>query len=129
MKPFSKYEAITEKKPVVTRSGKKVTIIGEAPANIDYPVVGIIEGNPVVGTWTSDGLHYKHATEERLQDLFMASVTHEGWVAFGPEVPQSKLGVVAFATHAWSTEEEAKKSYRLATDHEPKGSIKISWEE
>ena len=123
MKPFSKFEAISGK-PVVTRDGKKVTQLKEFEVSGPFQIVGVIEGNTGVNEWTDDGNYYSDHDESH-SDLFMATVVHEGWVAFGAE----GLGIVAFVTHAWPTEEEAKASYRSANGHEPKGTVRISWEE
>ena len=129
MKPFSKLEAIGNGKPVVTRSGKKVLQLFEIDADIEYPLVGLVEGATDVSTWTSDGNFSNQGAVQNL-DLFMASTKHEGWIAFGPESAQTDLDLVAFATHVWPTEEAAKNSYRNANyDHEPAGTQKITWEE
>ena len=129
MKPFSKFEAIGNRKPVVTRSGKKVLQLFEINADIEYPLVGFVEEDTEINTWTSDGKFSEQGAVQNL-DLFMESTKYEGWVAFGPEKNQTRYGIVAFATHAFPTEEEAKNAYRNANDqHEPVGTQKITWED
>ena len=126
MKPFSKFEAISGK-PVVTRDGRKVGQLKKFEVTGPLQVVGVVEGKVETTAWTDDGKYYPYHTNCHL-DLFMAPTMHEGWVAFGPEGITSK--VVAFATHAWLTEAMAIESYKGANyDHEPKGTVKISWEE
>ena len=135
MKPFSKFEAISGK-PVVTRIGKKVTQLKEIELSGPYQIVGVVEGNDTVDEWTDDGSFYTDHIES-VMDLFMESDVHEGWVAFGTrgllrqaEKQQTTLGLVAFATHVWSTEAVAVESYKTANlNHEPKGTVRISWEE
>ena len=128
MKPFSKFEAINGK-PVVCRNGEKVEEIFELKADIGQPVVALVEGESQVKTFTSDG-HFFENKEESVYDLFMAPAVVEGWVAFGPETDQSMYGLLAFATYVWATEADAIRSYRIANhDHEPKGTVRISWEE
>ena len=128
MKPFSKFEALSGK-PVVTRDGKKVTQLKEFEVSGPFQIVGVIEGNTGVNEWTDDGNYYSNHGESHL-DLFMAPAVKEGYVAFGAEERQTTFGLVAFATHAWPTEAAAVKSYKDANyDHEPKGTVRISWEE
>ena len=131
MKPFSKFEAISGK-PVVTRDGRKVGQLKEFEVTGPYQVVGVVEGKTETTAWTDDGKYYTSIVESHL-DLFMALGVVEGWVAFGPEAIQSAYesahGLVAFATHAWSTEAAAIESFKDANHHEPKGTVKISWEE
>jgi hypothetical protein len=129
MKPFSKFEAIGEGKPVVTRDGRKVTQLKEFEVIGPYQLVGVVEGKNSTTAWTDDGKYYA-IHEEHALDLFMASAVKEGWVAFGAEESQVSHGMVAFVTHAWPTEIEAVCSYRIANEsREPKGTAKISWEE
>ena len=126
MKPFSKFEAISGK-PVVTRDGRKVGQLKEFEVTGPFQVVGVVEGKTETTAWTDNGTYYSSIVESHL-DLFMAPTMHEGWVAFGPEGITSK--VVAFATNAWPTEAAAVESYKNANYyHEPKGTVKISWEE
>ena len=128
MKPFSKFEAISGK-PVVTRDGKKVTQLKEFELDGPFQIVGVVEGKRETSSWTDDGNCYGDGSQSHL-DLFMASTVVEGWAAFGREVAQSKYNVLAFATHVWATEAEAVKSYKIANDdREPKGTVRISWEE
>jgi len=127
MKPFSKFEAISGK-PVVTRDGRKVGQLKKFEVTGPLQVVGVVEGKAETTAWTDDGKYYPNHTNCHL-DLFMAPTMHEGWVAFGPEAIQSADGLVAFATHAWPTEAGAIESYKSANNHEPKGTVKISWEE
>lgn len=105
MKPFSKMEALSGK-PVVTRDGRKVKIIGEVPADVIYPVVGHIEGASEVATWTSDGKYFTGNDRPTTSDLFMAPEIKAGWVAFGLSLNHSK-DIVGFCTHVWPAEEEA----------------------
>jgi hypothetical protein len=106
MKPFSKFEAIGEGKAVVTRDGRKVTQLKEFEVIGPYQIVGVVEGKNATTAWIG------------------------GWVAFGAEENQVSHGLVGFATHVWPTEKEAVSSYKCANDgHEPKGTVKISWEE
>ena len=129
MKPFSKMEAIGNGKPVVTRNGRKVLQIFEVTANIGQPVVAMVEGDSDIQTFTSDGKFYESSLVS-VYDLFMATTTKEGWVAFGTERLQEMHGLVGFATHVWPTEEVARASYRGANEQrEPKGVQKVSWEE
>ena len=128
MKPFSKFKAISGA-PVVTREGKKVTQLKEFEVPGPFQVVGLVDGNQGISTWTDDGKYYGDGSQSHM-DLFMASAVVEGWAAFGREVAQSKYNVLAFATHVWATEAEAVKSYKIANDdREPKGTVRISWEE
>ena len=130
MKPFSKMEAVGEKKPVVTRDGRKVTILGEIPADVKYPVIGFIEGDVEADSWTSDGRYSVSSDKESPSDLFMEPKQVEGWVAFGPTEVHNRYGLVAFTTHAWPTEKQAIRSFRDANGYkEPKGTVRISWEE
>ena len=130
MKPFSKFEALSGK-PVVTRDGKKVTQLKEFEVSGPFQIVGVIEGNTGVNEWTDDGNYYSdHDDAESHSDLFMATVVHEGWAAFGVEEAQARYKLVAFVTHAWLTEAKAIESYKDANcGHEPKGTVRISWEE
>jgi hypothetical protein len=129
MKPFSKFEAIRGK-PVVTRDGRKVTQIKEFELEGPYKIVAVVEGEKEVATFTDDGKFDQHHSYDSKWDLFMATETHEGWIAFGPEQSHIQLGLVAFTTHAFPSEESAKQSYRNGNHgHEPKGTVRISWEE
>ena len=128
MKPFSKMEAIGNGKPVVTRDGKKVTQLKEFEIVDPYHIAGVMEGSKCITTWTDDGKYNMSAESE--MDLFMASTKHEGWVAFGPRHAQTRVGAVAFTTHAWPTKEEAVRAFRSANDQaEPVGTQYISWED
>jgi hypothetical protein len=135
MKPFSKFEAISGK-PVVTREGKKVTQLKEFELSGPYQIVGVVEGhNDTVTKWTDDGSFYIGHVE-CVMDLFMESAVVEGWVAFGPEATQTSYGLIAFASNTQlatalaPTEEKAIESYKDAYfNHEPKGTVRISWEE
>jgi hypothetical protein len=101
--------------------------------------VGVVEGyndtvnemcgNARLEAWTDDGSFYTDHIES-VMDLFMESAVVEGWVAFGPEATQTSYGLIAFASHVWPTEEKAIESYKDANfNHEPKGTVRISWEE
>ena len=136
MKPFSKTQALTGK-PVVTREGRKVVILGEIPATspcpshslVKYPVIGFVEGDCEAESWTSDG-KYALSYKDSPSDLFMESKQVEGWIAYGPTEIQSRYGLVAFSTHAWPTEEQAIKSLSDAIGYKGlKGTVRISWEE
>ena len=128
MKPFSKFEAISGK-PVVTRDGKKVTQLKEFELDGPFQIVGVIEGRRDTCKWTDDGNYYSDHGESHL-DLYMASAVVEGWAAFGVEEAQTRHKLVAFVTHAWRTEAMAIESYKDANDdREPKGTVRISWEE
>ena len=128
MKPFSKFEAISGK-PVVTRDGKKVTQLKEFELDGPFQIVGVIEGRRDTCKWTDDGNYYSDHGESHL-DLYMASAVVEGWAAFGVEEAQTRHKLVAFVTHAWLTEAMAIESYKDANDdREPKGTVRISWEE
>ena len=81
MKPFSKFEAISGA-PVVTREGKKVTQLKEFEVPGPFQVVGLVDGNQGISTWTDDGKYYGDGSQSHM-DLFMASAVKEGWVAFG----------------------------------------------
>lgn len=127
MKPFSKFEAISGG-TVVTRDGKKVTQLKEFELSGPFQIAGVIEGRKGLPTWTDDGKYYSDG--ESHLDLFMAPAVKEGYVAFGAEKRQTTFGLVAFATHAWPTEAAAIESYKAANcNHEPKGTVRISWEE
>ena len=129
MKPFSKMEAIGEGKSVVTGDGRKVTQLKEFELDGPFQIVGVIEGRKEISTWTDDGKYYSSPPDSHL-DLFMAPAVKEGYVAFGAEKRQTTFGLVAFATHAWPTEAAAIESYKAANcNHEPKGTVRISWEE
>ena len=129
MKPFSKFEAIGNGKPVVTRDGKKVTQLKEFEVPGSFRIVGLVDGYTGITEWTDYGNYYQDHGESHL-DLFMAPTVVEGWVAFGVEAAQSVHGLVALATHAWPTEKAAIKSYKDANyNREPKGTVRISWEE
>ena len=128
MKPFSKSEAL-QGKPVVTRNGKKVLYITEVPLDIKYPVVAVVEGIGEPHIFTSDG-RFLYSQGDHPYDLIMASTKKEGWIAFGTDQIKSPYkGIVGFATHVWSTEDEAKRYYYYAGN---KGStvhtVKVGWE-
>lgn len=133
MKPFSKMEAIGFKKPVVTRNGSKVLGITEVDANLIYPVVGLVEGEDVVSTWTSDGL-YSRTVGYSSRDLVMASTKHEGWInIYTNESSQAHLsgysspeGRTHRATNVFKTEHEADKH---AVSFPRIARVKITWEE
>ena len=128
MKPFSKFEAISGA-PVVTRDGKKVTQLKEFELDGPLQIVGVIEGMKEISTWTDDGFYYSDRNESHL-DLLIAPAVVEGWAAFGVEEAQTRHKLVAFVTHAWLTEAKAIESYKDANyGHEPKGTVRISWEE
>ena len=128
MKPFSKFKAISGA-PVVTREGKKVTQLKEFEVSGPFQVVGLVDGNQGISTWTDDGMYYGDGSQSHL-DLFMAPAVVEGWAAFGVEEAQTRHKLVAFVTHAWLTEAKAIESYKDANDdREPKGTVRISWEE
>ena len=128
MKPFSKFEAISGK-PVVTRDGKKVTQLKEFELDGPFQIVGVVEGKRETSSWTDDGNCYRDSGQSHL-DLFMVSTVVEGWAAFGVEEAQTRHKLVAFVTHAWLTEAKAIESYKDANHgHEPKGTVRISWEE
>jgi len=131
MKPFSKMEAIGLKKPVVTRGGKPVAIIGEAQADIDQPIIGLIQDSDEVDTWSSDGKYFTHHNAgDSVNDLRMASEKKEGWVAFGAVAKYSgRHGLVGFSTHLFNTKLEAESSFTSANGIAPAGTQKISWEE
>ncbi len=128
MKPFSKMEAIGFGKPVVTRDGRKVTHLLEISANIEYPVVGVVEHDDCVSTWASDG-KYDIRNSESLKDLFMASTKKSGFVALG-QYKYGDVAVTAYSTHVFKTAEEAERSFKADTN---KGTlyalVPVSWEE
>jgi hypothetical protein len=107
-----------------------VTQLKEFELSGPYQIVGVVEGhNDTVTEWTDDGSFYTDHVE-CVMDLFMESAVVEGWVAFGPEATQTSYGLIAFASHVWPTEEKAIESYKDANfNHEPKGTVRISWEE
>lgn len=50
-------------KPVATKGGRKVRILCTDGPNKYYPVIGLIEGEDDVETWTLDGLYGIHDAE------------------------------------------------------------------
>jgi hypothetical protein len=128
MKPFSKSEAL-QGKPVVTRNGKKVLYITEVPLDIMYPVVAVVEGVEEPHIFTSDG-NFLKSQDYHTYDLFMASTKKEGWIAFGTnQIKISSKGIVGFATHVWSTEDEAKRYYYAGNEGSTVHTVKVAWEE
>jgi hypothetical protein len=128
MKPFNKSEAISGN-PVVTRDGRKVTQLKEF-RNGSMVFVGVMEGSKGTTSWTDYGTYWGDKTIESEMDLFMCAVVKEGWVAFGTQEAQTGVGAVGFCTHAWPSKAESTRSYRIANNgEEPKGTVKVTWEE
>lgn len=124
MKPFSKMQAIGQGKPVMTRDGRKVPILYEVPADIPYPVVGVIEGGESITTWTSDG-KYRRYQDDNPDDLFMASTKKEGWINL-----IKTSAVKTFPSTVFSTKEDADKAMQVFAYKYPRvACVKITWEE
>lgn len=51
-------------KPVTTKSGQKVRILCTDGPNKYYPVIGLLEGEDDVETWTLDGQYMPHDPEK-----------------------------------------------------------------
>ena len=73
MKPFNLEKALAGEK-VVTRTGKKVTSLHLLDEPIDYPLVGRVEGELSIKTFTADGSFYTDKSHSDF-DLFMAPKT------------------------------------------------------
>lgn len=56
-------------KPVTTKGGRKVRILCTDGPNKYYPVIGLLEGEDVVETWTLDGQYLTHEEEGHNLDL------------------------------------------------------------
>lgn len=123
MKPFNKEQALAGK-PVITYDGRNVTQLKEFELPIksedhSFTLVGFIEGNSQLSTWTAFGKHsYSIPSIISRLDLFMKTSKKTGWIAFG-----------SYSTHIWDTKEEAIASYKRVGLSEPKGAVEVSWEE
>ena len=56
---------------VVTRGGRKVTITNwESVINNSYPIIGKLEGEDIIRSWTEEGRYY-HDDRTDFMDLFI----------------------------------------------------------
>lgn len=128
MKPFDLKAALAGA-PVVTRDGRKVTNVTQFPVG-EQPVAAVVEGSDEIDTFTEEGVFNPFVRVSTSKDLFMASTTKTGWVAYGPDVAYDCPSVFGYSTHVWSTEEEAIDAYKAANVNRlPTGTQKLTWEE
>lgn len=124
MKPFNLQEALAGK-PVVTRDGRKVTKLTHFPESKSqgWKVVGLA-GYQVLPV-NENGSY--HGTIESDKDFLMASEKKEGWIGIGQG--RKYVEKIAFVTHAYGTEQEARDQFIKDSGYTPQAVIKISWEE
>ena len=125
LKPFNLQEALAGK-PVVTRDGRKVVRIAHFPESKQYTVAGLLKGEDSPRTFMDTG-KYVSWEEEKDTDLFMASEKKEGWIGIGQG--RKYVEKIAFVTHAYGTEQEARDQFIKDSGYTPQAVIKISWEE
>jgi hypothetical protein len=99
-----------------TRDGRAVRILCvDAPSKL--PVVGIVEGEHGVDTWSINGRYFTGASA---WDLIPVPTKHEGWCIVKTAPP-------FFYTHLFLTKEEALKHMSYAT--EPVALAHVTWED
>lgn len=122
MKQFSLEEYTKNpSRKVVTRDGRNVTIHCTNYAR-DRSIIAEIEGEGKSTSFTEDGKYYTYELSKN--DLFFATVKHEGWVNVY-RVTDSEI--MSFGGVVYATREEAEKVGKLENYYVT--SAKIEWEE
>ena len=106
---------------VVTRDGRNVKIYC-TNYNSQHPIVAEIEGEGKSTSFSEKGKYYIYELSKN--DLFFATVKHEGWVNVY-RVTESEI--MSFGGVVYASREEAEKVGKLENYYVT--SAKIEWEE